>query len=176
MADNRNLAALTGNAACDEVPYSGDTSVVQLTRNVHVTGAEGSKVVNEVYANDAPAVAAYGAIVRHVPSALPYHVVAAASQNAANIKPSAGVVRKVSVFCLADYPIYVKFHNTAVAPTPGVAVAWTVAVQAGQSRDVVPPGGAAFSSGIGITIVKGIANADATALVASDCVVDVFYE
>lgn len=45
MADNRDLAALTGNAACDEVTYSGDTAVVQLMRLVDVTGSEGSKTV-----------------------------------------------------------------------------------------------------------------------------------
>lgn len=49
MTDNRDLAALTGNAASDEVTYSGDTSHVQIIRQVHVTGAEGSKTVNEVW-------------------------------------------------------------------------------------------------------------------------------
>lgn len=49
MADNVNLASPTGLAACDEVTYSGDTSQIQLIRNVHVTGTEGSKTVNEVW-------------------------------------------------------------------------------------------------------------------------------
>jgi cell wall-associated NlpC family hydrolase len=45
MADNRDLAALTGNAACDEATYSGDTAVVQLVKPVFVTGSEGSKTI-----------------------------------------------------------------------------------------------------------------------------------
>ncbi len=48
MADNRNLAALTGNVAADEVTYSGDTTVVQLVRLVVVAGAEGSKTLSEI--------------------------------------------------------------------------------------------------------------------------------
>lgn len=47
MADNRDLASLTGNCAADEVTYSGDTAVVQLMRPVMVTGAEGAKSVVE---------------------------------------------------------------------------------------------------------------------------------
>lgn len=46
MADNADLAALAGNVACDEVPYSGDSALVQLMRLVKVTGAEGSKVIS----------------------------------------------------------------------------------------------------------------------------------
>ena len=45
MADNRNLAALSGNCAADEATYSGDTAVIQLVKPVFVTGSEGSKTV-----------------------------------------------------------------------------------------------------------------------------------
>jgi hypothetical protein len=48
MADNRDLANLSGNAASDEVTYSGDTAVIQVIRQVHVTGAEGAKTVVEI--------------------------------------------------------------------------------------------------------------------------------
>jgi hypothetical protein len=48
MADNRDLASLTGNAACDEVTHSGDTAVVQLVRPVGITGAEGAKSIVEL--------------------------------------------------------------------------------------------------------------------------------
>jgi len=49
MADNVTLPAATGKAASDEVTYSGDaTAQVQLVRIVSVTGAEGSKTVQEV--------------------------------------------------------------------------------------------------------------------------------
>lgn len=48
MADNRDLANLSGNAAADEVTHSGDTAVVQLVRPVGVSGAEGAKSVVEL--------------------------------------------------------------------------------------------------------------------------------
>jgi len=103
------------------------------------------------------------------------HLVAAASTNATSVKASAGLLVGVRVFNNALYPIYVKFHNTAAAPTPGAGVVKTIAVQAGMQRDVVIPGGHYFSTGIGMSIVKGITDADATAVALSDCVVDVEY-
>jgi hypothetical protein len=51
MADN--IAVRNGLAAADEVTYSGDTAVVQLNRLVHVTGAEGAKVVQEMVLTNA---------------------------------------------------------------------------------------------------------------------------
>lgn len=104
-----------------------------------------------------------------------YHAVAAASTNAANIKASAGQVFSVRVFNNAAYPIYVKLHNTAGVPTAGAGVVETIGVQAGTHVNHVLPPGSAFSTGIGITIVKGITDADATAVALSDGVVDVHY-
>lgn len=105
-----------------------------------------------------------------------YHAVAAASANAANIKASAGQIYAVTVFNNAVYPIFVKFHNTAGTPTAGTGVVKTIGVQAGITVPLNIPVGIAFGTGIGITIVKGIADADTTAVAASDCVVDVEYK
>lgn len=105
-----------------------------------------------------------------------YHAVAGASTNVANIKASAGTLFHINVYNNADYPIYVKLHNTAGTPTAGSGVVYTVGVQAGVGREVtMPQGGRSFATGIGISIVKGIADNDATATVASDAVVDVIY-
>lgn len=105
-----------------------------------------------------------------------YHVVTAASVNAANVKASPGQVYKVRVYNNADYPIYVKLHNTAGTPSAGVGVVETIGVQAGTRvfDELVP--GDEFTTGIGITIVKGIADNDATAVALNDGVVDVFYK
>lgn len=105
-----------------------------------------------------------------------YHLVAGASTNAGSIKASAGQVYGVHVFNNAAYPVYVKLHNTAGTPTVGAGVVYTVAVQAGQRADVVLPMGMAFSTGIGITIVKDIADAGTTAVASADCVVDIDYK
>jgi len=104
-----------------------------------------------------------------------YHAVAAASTNVASVKASAGQLYGWKVFNNAAYPIYVKLHNTATAPTAGAGVVQTIAVQAGESEAFFLPTGIAFAIGIGISIVKGIADSDATAVAASDGVVDLFF-
>jgi hypothetical protein len=119
----------------------------------------------------------YGLVVRRASLALPHHKVAAASTNATTAKNSAGVVHLVSVFNNALYPVFVKFFDKATTPTVGTdTVVWTVAVQAGISRDVAPPPGVYFTAGISYAIVKGIANNDANAVALNDCALDIFLE
>jgi hypothetical protein len=104
-----------------------------------------------------------------------YHVVSAASTNTANVKASAGQLYGFDIFNNANYPIYVKLHNTAGTPTAGSGVVQTIGVQAGSGKSWSSDIGRAFSTGIGISIVKDIADAGTTAVAASDCVVDLFY-
>lgn len=105
------------------------------------------------------------------------HVVAAASTNATNVKASAGTLRGFSFYNNAAYPVYLKFHNTAGAPTAGSGVVRTFAIQAGMQRDVtIPGGGLSFATGIAITLVQDLADAGTTAVAASDAVGEIFYE
>jgi hypothetical protein len=115
-----------------------------------------------------------------VPGTLPqgcstYHAVSAATTNAANVKASPGQVYGWRIFNNGQYPVYVKLHNNAGVPTPGAGVAQTIGIQAGESDDYFLPAGIAFATGIAISIVKGIADNDATAVALNDCVVDLFY-
>lgn len=53
MSDNVTIPATgTGSTtpivACDELTYSGDTAKLQLVRQVHVSGSEGSKTLTEI--------------------------------------------------------------------------------------------------------------------------------
>lgn len=106
-----------------------------------------------------------------------FHLVSAGSDNATRIKASAGQVYGIRVFNNAAYPVYVKLHDTAAnPPTAGSGVVKTVGVQAGTQRDLEIPKGMVFSTGIGVSIVKGITDASTTAVVASDCVIDVEYK
>jgi len=118
-----------------------------------------------------------------VPGSLPqgcltYHRVSTADTNVANIKATPGQVYGWRIFNnAADFtPRYVKLHNTAVTPTAGSGVVETIGVQAGVSDAFFLPLGSAFTTGIGISIVKGIADSDATAIAANDVVVDLFYK
>lgn len=107
------------------------------------------------------------------------HIVAAgtAGGDAGVVKASAGQLYGVHVFNKADYPVYVKIHNLASAPTPGTtAVVRTIGVQAGLSADVIYTHGLALGTGIAYSIVKLLPDNDATAVVAADCVVDFDYK
>jgi hypothetical protein len=104
------------------------------------------------------------------------HRVSAASNNAANIKSSAGTVMGWRIFNVADYSIYVKLYNKATSPTVGTDTpVQTIGVQAGTSADASGLG-ISYSTGISIAITKAITDADNTAVAASDCVVDIFYK
>lgn len=100
------------------------------------------------------------------------HLVSGASTNATGIKASAGQVYSIDVFNAAAYPIYVKLHNVAVAPTAGAGVVRTIGVQSDTGRTVLLQG-QAFATGIGVTITKLLADSDTTAVASGDCVVDV---
>lgn len=104
------------------------------------------------------------------------HLVTAANTNPTVVKGSAGKLRSVHVFNVADYPIYVKFHDSASSPTAGVGVVMTVGVQAGRERDFRLPGARSFTTGIAMTVVKGMADSDNTAVAANDAHIEVAYE
>jgi len=153
MADNLVVSAgvATYTAAADEATYSGDSTKLQLIKIVKVTGPEGSKTVGS---NN-------------------YHAVAAATTNAANISANPTDLQSIVIFNNTGYPVFVKLHNTSGTPTAGAGVARTFGVEAGRSFALVFFGGLPFSTGLGITMVKGLADSDATALVLNDCVVDI---
>lgn len=118
----------------------------------------------------------YGQLVRVIPELLSkYHKVIANGTNAANIKNGPGRVRSVRIFNNAAYPFYVKFHNTNGVPAPGNAVVETIGLQAGTQLIVPMLDENLFTVGIGVSIVKGIADTDATDLLANDGVVDVYF-
>lgn len=110
----------------------------------------------------------------------PYHAVLLNTNNAASIKGSAGQVYVVDSFNNAGYPFFVKLYNKATAPAPATDSAVlmaTIGVQAGVGRTVTIEKGSAFSTGIGIAVVKGIGTTDNTALDAvGDGVVNVAYK
>lgn len=106
-----------------------------------------------------------------------YHKVSAGSNNAVNIKNAAGQVYGIQGMNIAAYPVYVKLYDKATAPNPAADTPIrTIAMQAGVRCDDDIPNGLAFATGISIAIVKGIADNDNTAVVLSDCVVDVDYK
>jgi hypothetical protein len=108
-----------------------------------------------------------------------FHLVSAASTNANNIKASAGQVYGIVAFNLNASPRYLKFHNTSGSPTAGSGVTDTFMIPgntAGAGFVVNFDKGVAFSSGIAITLVTGITDADSTGVAASEIVLQVYYK
>lgn len=106
-----------------------------------------------------------------------YHVVNVSTNNdKASIKGSAGHLYGVHVYNGHSAEIFVKLHDVSGVPTPGAAVWRTVGVQAGLSRDLVLPGGAAFASGLGVTITLLMADNDTTVVTAGKVALDVDYK
>ena len=105
--------------------------------------------------------------------------VATATTNATNVKGSAGQLFSITGFCVAAYPVYVKFFDKATAPVPGTDTpvyvfplpASTVTGNVNISFNVP----ISFVNGVGFAITKGIANSDATAVAAGDCIISFQY-
>lgn len=109
-------------------------------------------------------------------SASTYHVISAASTNAANVKASAGVVTGYYLVNTAATFRYVKLYDLAGTPTVGtspVAETWGIPPTSAANMNLDPP--LAFPTGIAIAIVAGIADSDATAVGANDVAVNLYY-
>lgn len=170
MADDVQLSA---NIGVGVVAAADAILGVYYQRIKLIHGADGVNAGDVATANPLPT--ADYPVTAGGPSTL--HAVAAASNNATSIKAAAGQLYAVRVFNNATYPVYVKFYNKATAPNPAADTpVLTVGVQAGTARDVVMPKGFPFATGIGMAIVKGIADNDNTSVLLSDCVADVEYK
>ncbi len=107
-----------------------------------------------------------------------FHFVAAATNNATSLKASAGQVYSVDLFNNAAYPVYFKLYNTASSPSSCGAtnLIKVVGTQAGTQHTIKTEEGWPFATGIGYCLTKGITDADNTAVLLSDAVVDGSYK
>lgn len=103
------------------------------------------------------------------------HIVSAATTNATIVKGSAGRVVGWSLANTTASFRYVKLHNQTTTPTAGSGVVRTIAIPPNAVSNIHLDGGIAFSTGIGLTIVTGSADADATAVGVGDVVGDLYF-
>jgi hypothetical protein len=102
-----------------------------------------------------------------------FHLVAADGLNPSLIQAAPGSVSSYKITNNAGYQVFVKLHDGATVPIPGVGVVYTIGAQASlQISDAVL---VEFVNGIGLTITKGVLDNDTTPVVAGDCVVDITY-
>jgi hypothetical protein len=175
MAHYVQLATNGSGEYVDTFQVSDGTNNVD--RQVAVIGDDTTYAARAKVQNAEPGSSDYGLSIRRVCGGCSiYHVASAGSTNAANIKASAGRVTGWVIFNSADYPIYVKFHNTAGTPTAGTGVVYTIGVQGGTHVNFDDDDGIAFATGIGVSITKLLADSDTTAVLANDCVVNVNYK
>jgi hypothetical protein len=102
-----------------------------------------------------------------------FHLVAADGLNPSLIQAAPGSVSSYKITNNAGYQVFVKLHDGATVPIPGVGVVYTIGAQASlQISDAVL---VEFVNGIGLTITKGVLDNDTTPVLAGDCVVDITY-
>ena len=95
------------------------------------------------------------------------HIVSAATTNATLVKSSAGKVLGWYFANTTASWLYVKLHNQATTPIAGTGVVRTIAVPPNGISQFFSEGGITFATGIGMTVVAGVTDSDATSITAS---------
>ena len=106
-----------------------------------------------------------------------FHLVSAGSTNLTNVKASAGVLTGWYIYNSNAAARKVAFHNTAGTPTAGSGVVMSLVIPPTAGANA-PAGykGAAFSTGIAISTVTGLADSDTAAVAANDLIINLFYD
>lgn len=119
-------------------------------------------------------------IVAHIPvtagGLTTFHLVSAATTNATVVKASAGQLYGWYIYNSNAAARKVAFHNTASAPTAGASIFKTLVIPPTSGANVEFSQGIAFSTGIAITTVTGLADNDSAAVAANDLVINLYYK
>ncbi len=105
-------------------------------------------------------------------------VVTGSSGDAVNISSTPIVLRAVRITNDGTVMIHAKFLNTSSTPTAGSGtIVYSASAQAGTTNPDprLSGGGMEFSTGLGMYVVTGIANNDATAVAVSSAIIEVEY-
>lgn len=158
IASNQSALAVTGTFYQTTQPVSGTVTANAGTGTMIVTVVSGATGGDSVSAISSQA------------------IVSAASTNPTSIKASAGKITGWYIYNSNASARKVAFHNTAGTPTAGASVYLSVVIPGLAAANVSFPNGIDFSSGIAITTVTGLTNADATAVGLNDLIINIFYK
>jgi hypothetical protein len=176
-------------------PVSGSVSVVNFPATQQVMGLVGASIANQPTVTLASSSIQVGVSVANFPvnigsvtsfpaaaaagGASPYHYVSGASVNQNNVKATAGTVYTLAAMNQNTSQRYLKLYDKASTPSPGTDIPRQTYMIPGASAGagaVIPlPVGLLFASGIGFAITAQISDLDATAIGASDVVVNMAF-
>jgi hypothetical protein len=105
-----------------------------------------------------------------------FDLVSASGTNPTVIKAAPGTVNGWYIYNSNGSPRKVAFHNIATTPTAGTGVVIALVIPPLSAANVSLPDGITFTTGIAITTVTGLAEADATGVSANDLVINIFYK
>lgn len=99
------------------------------------------------------------------------------SNNATNVKGSAGQVFGWYLYNANAAVRYLKLYNKATSPTVGTDTpVMTIPIPPGSAANVEFGNGIPFGTGIGFGIVTGVADNDNTSVAANEIIVNLFYK
>lgn len=151
-----NLSQVKNSGAINSLP-------VTFGNNSQFVTTSAASVINTQYS------ASLGA------GALRFHLVSAGNTNATLIKSGQSKIIGWSIQNTTSTAKFVKLHNGATAPTAGVGVVQTIGIPANWRDNYTIDGGIFYSLGLGITTTNLGADADSTAILAGDLIIDIFY-
>ena len=170
----RILTDTSGNQTVVGTVAAG--SAIGTTSPVMMAGSDGTNV-RRVLTDTAGNVSTTTPVGRTAGNGLTNSGIASgATNNAAFLKASAGMIYQIAAFNNGSSPRYLKFYNKASAPAPGTDNALLVLrimVPAGGGVQMNNPLGWICSTGIAYAIVAGASDTDNTSIVANEVLLNV---
>lgn len=143
----------------------------------YVTLTDGTNSVSLVGSANVPVAAQAAATGGATP--YKYLATAAADQDSTVVKASAGTLYALTFSAVAASLRYLKIYDKATAPTSADTPKHTLPVPASAGASVslpLPSCGEAYANGIAFRMTTGVADNDAAAVTASDCLVNLSYK
>lgn len=202
VGTNRTVACTLLSGASTETDVAPDTATGTVAaqdfilvptlgaKRVVMTRAAGSGTIQGV-AMPAEAFSAWylqrmmrrlaSGIVSAEPASTPYHLVADGTDELL-ISASARRLTAAHIFSLNDAPVFAKFYDKATAPSEADTPIWVcsspanaTAANGAGNNDNLPSGGLDLTNGLGVRVVKGLADNSDTAADAAENIVNAAY-
>jgi hypothetical protein len=165
--------SITANSAVNVAQVAGTTTAVNAGTNSagvqRVTLATDQTTLTNTIGNVGVVPVTSGGLTT-------FHLVSAATTNATNVKASAGQLYGWYIYNSNAAARKVAFHNSAGTPTAGASIFFAIVIPPTSAANVEYTTGIAFGTGIAITTVTDLTDAGATAVAASDLIINLVYK